>query len=98
MRFLILVITILSLLILKVKPLSILEKAVILRDYPLCATICSRKVSKKLGVRYFDGRGNCARPEYQYQWKQCIKKGCFRKDRQKVRHPRFVFHGTVIDS
>jgi hypothetical protein len=70
--------------VLKVAALSLFEKVLIIHNFPLCATVCSAKVAKKLGVRYFDGRGNCARPDYQYRWKQCLKSGCFREDRQKV--------------
>jgi len=70
--------------VLNVTALSLFEKALIIHDFPLCAIVCSGRVAKKLGVRYFDGRGNCARPDYQYRWKQCLKSGCFYEDRQKV--------------
>lgn len=84
MRLKVSFVTILFTLILKIMALNFFEKALILRDYPLCATVCSGRVAKKLSVNYFDGRGNCARPDYQYQWKQCVKKACFHRDRRKV--------------
>jgi hypothetical protein len=87
MQFDKLLLSIISVFVFNVTAFNIFEKALILHDYPLCGTVCSGKVAKKLSVSYFDGRGNCARPDYQYHWKQCIEKYCFGKDRRKVRYP-----------
>ena len=79
--------TVLALLVVKIGALHFLHKALILHDYPLCATICSGKVAEKLGVSFFDAEGNCARINYQTEWRKCINRGCFREDRHRVWKP-----------
>jgi len=78
----------LSFVALKITAINFFRKLFIFEDNPVCASICSAKVSKDLGVKLFDIEGNCARLDYQRKWHNCVKRGCFWEDRTKVLLPQ----------
>ena len=64
--------------------LTLIEKGLLAHDMPLCGLVCGGKAAKAVGVPYFDGRGNCIRADYQFEWQTCLKKSCTGRNRRKV--------------
>jgi hypothetical protein len=76
--------SLLSVLLLDVAALNFFERAILATDTPACSVWCAAKTAKKLHASYWDGKGNCAKPEFHSEWEQCLHKRCSGRDRRKA--------------
>jgi hypothetical protein len=74
-----------SVFVLDVTALSFIRRLIIANETPACSSWCSATTAKKLKVSYFDGKGNCARPEFHTEWEKCLHKRCSGRARRHVR-------------
>lgn len=91
MHFPTLVTVFLCLFAINISALSLVQKGLLGYDMPICAVTCGGKAAKTVRVSYFDGRGNCVRPDYQSEWKNCLKTACTDRNRRKARRSSLFF-------
>jgi hypothetical protein len=80
----------LALLVSSVTAMNLIDKIMLLKDTPRCSIVCNAQTCKKIGVSYLHGAGNCARPQFLDEWRQCVKVKCSKRDSRKVVDPQFI--------